>query len=127
MIGADQVVHQDGEVFGKPRDPADHLARLQSMRGHTHELVTGWSLRGPGPPEDGVVITRMTVRDDLTDDELRAYVDSGEGSGCAGGYAAEGRGARLMRRVDGDWFNVIGLPVLAVWDALRARGSRIER
>ncbi|MCB9664187.1 MAG: septum formation protein Maf [Alphaproteobacteria bacterium] len=124
VLGADQVVHAGDEVFGKPRDPVDHLARLRSLRGETHALVTAWSLRGPGLPADGVCTTRMVVRADLTDAELEAYVRSGEGSGCAGGYAAEGQGAFLFRAVEGDWFNVIGLPLLDVVGALRARGWR---
>lgn len=126
VIGADQVVHQDGERFGKPTDPADHLARLQSMRGRTHELVTGWVLVGPGTPAEGVCVTRMHVRADLTDDELAAYVANGEGRGCAGGYAAEGLGGFLFSAIEGDWFNVIGLPLFEVQTALRARGWRFS-
>lgn len=124
VIGADQVVHQNGEVFGKPPNPAAHRARLASMRGCSHELVTGWVLLGPGEPAEGLCTTRMVVRGDLTEDELEAYVADGEGSGCAGGYAAEGKGAFLFERVEGDWFNVIGLPLLDVLGALRHRGLR---
>ena len=124
VLGADQVVQLDGEVFGKPRDPSDHLDRLRGMRGRTHELVTGWALRGPGAAGDGVVITRMSVRADLTDQELADYVATGEGAGCAGGYMAEARGAFLFDRIDGDWFNIVGLPLFEVLTALRARGWR---
>jgi septum formation protein len=124
VIGADQVVHLHGEVFGKPRDPADHLARLRSMRGRHHELVTGWALRGPGAPGDGVVVTTMRVRADLTDQELSDYVATGEGAGCAGGYMAEAQGAFLFEAVDGDWFNIVGLPLFELMTALRARGWR---
>jgi septum formation protein len=124
VIGADQVVHQAGEVFGKPLDADDHAARLRSMRGRAHELVTGWALRGPGGPVEGVATTRLVVRADVTDAEIDAYVASGEGSGCAGGYAVESRGVFLFEAIDGDWFNVIGLPLLDVLGALRARGWR---
>lgn len=124
VIGADQVVHQDGEVFGKPADARDHLARLQAMRGRRHTLVTGWALRGPDGPADGHTLTHLWVRPDVTDDELVAYVAGGEGSGCAGGYAIEGRGVFLFERIEGDWFNIIGLPLLDVMGALRARGWR---
>jgi septum formation protein len=120
VLGADQVVTDGAEVWGKPLDPADHLARLQAMRGRSHDLVTGFCLLGPdGVEEIGLETTRLWVRDDLTDDELRAYVATGEGSGCAGGYAAEGQGAWLFSRIEGDWFNVMGLPLLRVIDALR--------
>jgi septum formation protein len=124
VLGADQVAHLDGEIFGKPEDPDDHRARLRSLRGRAHELVTGWALRGPGEPLTAHVTTRMLMRDDVSDAEIDAYVASGEADGCAGGYAIEGRGAFLFRQVDGDWFNVVGLPVLDVWTALRARGWR---
>lgn len=124
VLGADQVAVQGHEVFGKPADAEAHLARLRGMRGRTHDLISAWHLVGPGPSAGGLCTTRMHVRADLTDAEIRAYVASGEGRGCAGGYAAEGRGGFLFERVEGDWFNVIGLPVLDVMTALRARGWR---
>ncbi len=122
ILGADQVVTDGVEVWGKPVDAADHLARLQAMRGRSHDLVTGFCLLGPGVEEVGLETTRLWVRADLTDAELEAYVATGEGSGCAGGYAAEGQGAWLFSRIEGDWFNVIGLPLLRVIDALRRHG-----
>lgn len=125
VLGADQVVWDGREVFGKPRDPADHVARLTAMRGASHELITAFCLLGPGGVRDiGVERTRMYVRADLGDDEIAAYVATGEGSSCAGGYAAEARGAFLFERVDGDWFNVLGLPLFRVLDRLRAHGWR---
>lgn len=127
VLGADQVVCDAvarDQIWGKPRDPADHLARLRSMRGRSHVLITGWALVGPGLARDGWCETALHVRADLTDDELAAYVACGEGSGCAGGYMAEGRGAFLFDRIDGDWFNVLGLPLLDVFGALRELGWR---
>ncbi len=126
VLGADQLAHPieaSDSFFGKPRDPADHLARLQSMRGRQHVLVTGFALLGPeGQRDVGCHRTVMHVRADLSDEELRAYVDTGEGSGCAAGYAAEGRGAFLFERIEGDFFNVLGLPLLEVITVLRERG-----
>jgi septum formation protein len=124
VLGADQVGILDGETLGKPADPDDHLRRLRALAGRSHVLVTAWSLRGPGGAVDGAARTVLTARDDLTDAELSAYVATGEGAGCAGGYAIEGRGGALFRRVDGDWFNVVGLPLLDVLDALRRAGFR---
>lgn len=126
VLGADQVVHQRGEIFGKPRSRDDHLARLKSMRGQTHDLITAWVLLGPGDLAHGTSITRMKVRADLEDHELAHYVSTGEGTFCAGGYAAEGKGSFLFERVEGDWFNVLGLPLLDVLTALRARGWRLD-
>jgi septum formation protein len=125
VLGADQVGHDPADParpFGKPSDPEDHLARLRALVGRPHELVTAWCLLGPGGAiEEGVVRSTLWVRSDLTDAELRAYVATGEGSGCAGGYAVEGHGAFLFERIDGDWNNVIGLPLFEVTSALRRR------
>lgn len=127
VLGADQVVCdavRRDRIWGKPEDPADHLERLRAMRGRAHDLVTGWCLLGPGVDREGHCETRLHVRADLGDAELAAYVATGEGSGCAGGYMAEGRGAFLFERIDGDWFNVLGLPILDVFGALRDLGWR---
>ncbi len=124
VIGADQVVFDGQEVFGKPTDPADHFRRLRSMTGRCHALVTGYAIVGGGETITGHARTEMHVRPDLTDDELRAYVATGEGSGCAGGYAVEGLGSFLFERIDGDFFNVIGLPLFDVVSALRSAGWR---
>lgn len=128
VLGADQVAFDPatGAIWGKPPDPDEHLRRLQAMRGRSHALVTGYALVAP----DGVTVrherTDMRVRADLTDGELAAYVATGEGSGCAGGYAAEARGAFLFEAVEGDWLNVLGLPLFRVFDLLRERGWRFE-
>ena len=129
VLGADQVLWDGVQTIGKPADPDAHLARLRSLRGQTHELVTAWCLVGPGAGMErvGVSRTRLTVRADLEEAELAAYVASGEGSGCAGGYAIEGHGAWLFERVDGDWNNIIGLPLFDVLSALRALGYRYDR
>jgi septum formation protein len=125
VIGADQVVHLAGQSFGKPRDPADHLSMLQALRGHVHRLTTAVCLRQAGDEETFCVHSTVRVRGDATDGELRAYVASGEASGCAGGYMVEQRGAWLVEHVGGDWNNVIGLPIAAVLGRLRARGWRL--
>jgi septum formation protein len=129
VLGADQVgfdLDPPGELFGKPTDPEDHLRRLRSMVGRRHALVTAFALVGPDIERVEHETTVLTVRADLEEEELRAYVASGEGSGCAGGYAAEGRGVFLFERIDGDWSNVIGLPILRVMTALRAHGWRFR-
>lgn len=124
VIGADQVVTDGVSAWGKPSDPIDHRRQLLAMRGTTHDLVTGFCVIGPGIDESGVETTRMVVRADLEEAEIEAYVATGEGSGCAGGYAVEGRGVFLFERIEGDWFNVIGLPLLRVLTALRKHGWR---
>ena len=125
VLGADQVLWDGAAVIGKPADDQDHLARLHDLAGRPHDLYTGWALLGPGGVRrTGVARTRLWLRDDLTDAELRAYVASGQGAGCAGGYAIEGHAAWLFAHVDGDYFNVLGLPLLDVLGALRDLGWR---
>lgn len=130
ILAADQVVHdpESGAIFGKPPNATEHARRLLAMRGRAHALVTGYAI-GPGGEAGfttGQVTTRIHVRADVTEDEVHAYVATGEGSGCAGGYAAEARGGFLIERVEGDWNNVIGLPLYSVWSVLRANGWRFD-
>ena len=130
VLGADQVAFDPrfpAAHFGKPRDAQDHLERLKQMRGHSHTLVTGWALHAPGWTRQGSVETTLHVRADLLDEELERYVASGEGTGCAAGYMAEGQGAFLFERIDGDWFNVLGLPLYEIWSVLRQEGWRFGR
>ena len=122
VVGADQVAHIDGEAFGKPLDAKDHLERLRALRGRTHTLSTGVALAEGDTLEEFSVDTALRFRADVSDEELMAYVRRGEGSGCAGGYQAERLGAWLIEAVDGDWWNVIGLPIFPLLTRLRARG-----
>jgi septum formation protein len=125
VLGSDQVGWLDGERLDKPDDPVDHLRRLQRMRGRPHTLHTAWTLLGPSDARvDGATTVTLWMRPDLTDEELAAYVATGEGARCAGGYALEGLGSPLFSRYEGDWFSVLGLPLLDVLDALRGLGWR---
>jgi 16S rRNA (cytidine1402-2'-O)-methyltransferase len=124
VLGADQVAHLDGEAFGKPTSPDDHRRRLRQLRGRTHRLSTAICLVVDGKPNERVAHTDLTFRADLSDEELDAYVATGEGSACAGGYRAERLGAQLIERVDGDWSNVIGLPLPDLIGLLRGLGWR---
>ena len=126
VIGADQVIHLDGEAIGKPRSSAEWMARLMAFRGRTHLLTTAVVLMGGGGPEELFSVdTRVRFRTDVTDDELRAYIAHGEARGCAGGYMVEQRGVWLIEAIDGDWTNVVGLPVFDLVSRLRQRGFRL--
>ena len=126
VIGADQVIHMDGETIGKPRDDQDWRRRLQLMRGKTHQLTTAVALVEDSGVEVFSVTTLVTMRSDLTDAEIDTYIRLGEARGCAGGYMVERRGAWLVESIDGDWLNVVGLPVLHVISRLRERGWRVS-
>ncbi len=128
VLGADQVVHLDGTPLGKPGDGGAHLAMLRLLRGRTHDLVTAVAMVRGGP-EVAVVRcfherTKLCMRGDLSDDELQAYVASGEARGCGGGYMIEARGQQLFEEVRGDWTNVVGLPLFRLVTELRTLGWR---
>lgn len=122
VLGADQVMWDGHEVFGKPKDAEAHFSMLWSMRGKDHWLYTAFCIIQGEIMEEGVSRTRLRVRQDLSEGELRAYVQTEEGRYCAGGYAIEKHGGWLFEETEGDWFNIIGLPLFDVLSCLRRMG-----
>ncbi|MGB0640356.1 MAG: Maf family protein [Myxococcota bacterium] len=125
VLGADQVIDLDGETIGKPTDDVVWKERLMSLRGRSHDLTTAVALVDAHGSEVFHVTTKVRFRGDLSDEELDAYIASREAKGCAGGYMVERTGAWLVESIDGDWLNVLGLPVLKLIGRLRARGWRL--
>jgi septum formation protein len=120
ILGADTVVVVEGEILGKPRDAADAVRMLRLLSGRKHEVVTGVCLAGPKlRTENTRSETTLVVMNTLSDDDIRDYVASGEPMDKAGGYAIQGRASRWISRIEGDYFNVVGLPVALVWRMLR--------
>jgi septum formation protein len=123
VIGADTEVVVEGQVLGKPADAADARRMLALLAGRTHEVVTGLALvRLP----DGALrveheTTRVTFAP-LTEQEIDAYVASGEPFDKAGAYGIQGRGGRYVKRVEGCYFNVVGLPLARLYRMLREMG-----
>ena len=124
VLGADTEVVLDGRYLGKPRDAADAARMLRRLSGRTHEVVTGLALvdAASGREETLAVTTRVTMRD-VSDEEISAYVATGEPLDKAGAYAVQGLGARLVARVDGCVTNVVGLPVETTRRLLERWGS----
>ena len=139
VIGSDTVVVLDGVIYGKPRDEEDAFRMLRNLSGRTHDVHTGVTVisgisDGHGIPEsgntDGVSVsaenggTGIFVQSftstphvrfyDLTDEQIKAYIASGEYEGKAGAYAIQGRGALLAEKIDGDYYTVVGFPVAPV-------------
>ncbi len=108
-LGVDTTVHLGGRVYGKPDDVAAAGRMLRELGGRTHHVVSGLCLLGPGFAVLEHEVTRVTFRP-LADLELDAYLASGEWRGRAGAYAIQGLGGRLVRRIEGDYLNVVGLP-----------------
>jgi septum formation protein len=110
VLGVDTVVTLDGEIFGKPASAEDAERTLKRLSGRTHEVVSGLALLVPGNPQVVHEVTKVTFRE-LPDDVVRRYVKTGEWSGRAGGYAIQEQGGALVRRIAGDYLNVVGLPI----------------
>ena len=115
VLGADTVVALDGDLLGKPADTAQAREFAARLNGRTHEVVGGIALTERGRTTTAVETTRVTFRtvDDAT---LDWYVGTGEWQGRAGGYAIQGAGAALVARIDGDYLNVVGLPLARLLD-----------
>jgi len=126
VIAADQVAHLDGKAFGKPRDQEEHFEMLSGLRGREHALVTAVAIQWKDSIKVFHEVTGILFRGDVTDLELQAYVQSGEGSGCAGGYQVERLGPWLIAEVKGDWFNVVGLPIPRLITELRELGVGLQ-
>jgi septum formation protein len=111
VLGADTVVALDGDILGKPRDAAQAREYLRRLNGRSHEVVGGIALARRGEVvATAVEVTRVTFQR-RSDDEIGEYVATGEWDGRAGGYAIQGRGGDLVERIDGDYLNVVGLPL----------------
>ncbi len=110
VLGCDTEVVCGGRVYGKPDDPGAAEEMLESLSGRTHEVVSGLALITPAWEEVHREVTLVTFRD-LTPRDIAQYVARGEWKGRAGGYAIQGEGAALVERIEGDYLNVVGLPV----------------
>jgi septum formation protein len=123
VLGADTIVVVDGAMLGKPRDAADAARMLRMLAGRTHQVITGVCLTKPAATEDiRSEITSVTMRE-LSDDEIQTYVATGEPMDKAGGYAIQGIASRWIPRIEGDYCNVMGLPVSLVYQMLRDAGA----
>lgn len=131
VLGADTVVVVGGEILGKPRDAADAARMLRLLSGRTHQVTTGVclmvSLRTGNQKlrtgfEDTRSETTLVTMNPLTDEDIRSYIASGEPMDKAGAYAIQGTASRWIPRIEGDYFNVVGLPVSLVCRMLQEHG-----
>jgi septum formation protein len=113
VIGCDTVVATELEIWGKP--PNEQAARetLRRLSGRSHDVVSGLAVVRKGDVRAASEVTKVTFRE-LDERTIDWYVGSGEWDGRAGGYAIQGRGAVLVRRIEGDYLNVVGLPAGAL-------------
>jgi septum formation protein len=113
VLGVDTAVVLDGRAFGKPRDAGEAERFLRALSGRDHEVMSGIAVRGAERKGSEVAVTRVRFRE-LDDATVDWYVSRGEWGDCAGGYAIQGKGAALVEEIEGDYWNVVGLPVPAL-------------
>ena len=118
VLGADTIVVVGGLILGKPTDEADATRMLRTLSGRTHEVTTGVCLMGPSVKDVRSEKTLVSMAA-LTDNDIREYVATGEPMDKAGAYAIQGRASRWIPRIEGDYANVVGLPVALVYRMLR--------
>ncbi len=121
VIGADTVVVRDGTILGKPKDPAEARAMLASLSGRTHQVYTGVTVCQGDKVVTQAEETQVTFRP-LTQQEIACYVATGEPMDKAGAYGIQGLGGLLVAGIQGDYHNVVGLPVCRLGQILRDFG-----
>ena len=127
VLGADTIVVVDDIILGKPHDTEDAARMLRLLSGRTHLVITGVCLLGPVVSGQWSVAsntrtaseTTFVTVDEISEDEIRLYVATGEPMDKAGAYAIQGMASRWIPRIEGDYSNVVGLPVALVYRMLR--------
>lgn len=128
VLSADTVVADGKRILGKPKNEEEAFRMLSSLMGHCHEVFTGVCLmyvndRGEKVEKSVSVSTKVYFRN-ATPEEIKAYILTGEPFDKAGAYAIQGKGVRFVEKIEGDWSNVVGLPVCTVIKLLNEAGIR---
>lgn len=120
VLGADTIVVLEGQILEKPNDRRHAAAMLGMLSGRTHEVITGVCLMGEGFADTEAEITRVEMTQ-ISREEIEWYVGTGEPMDKAGAYAIQGFASRWVKRIEGDYGNVVGLPVALVWRMMQRR------
>lgn len=134
VLGADTIVVVDKAILNKPRDDEDAARMLRLLSGRTHAVITGVSVVEPAGRDQGSRVssthtsseTTIVTFDDMSEEEIRGYVATGEPRDKAGAYAIQGIASRWIPRIEGDYSNVVGLPLALVYRMIRRRGQGVE-
>lgn len=121
VIAADTIVVLDGEILGKPKSDDEAKSMLSRLSGRTHTVVTAIACSFRGQSASAVETVEVTFRD-LTSAEIDAYVETREPMDKAGSYGIQGYGATIVRRIDGDYFAVMGLSLVRLVELMRSVG-----
>lgn len=118
VIGADTIVVLDKEILGKPCDESDAFSMLKKLSGRTHEVVTGVCLMMKDKTARFSAISKVTFYS-LTDEEILSYVKTLEPMDKAGAYGIQGKAALFVEKIEGDYFNIVGLPVSLLYRKIK--------
>ena len=121
VLAADTIVVIDGNILGKPKDKSDAFNMLRSLSGRTHTVMTGVCIANGTKRREFVSKTDVTFYD-LSDEEINAYIETGDPFDKAGGYGIQTQGVVLVEKINGDYSNVVGLPLAQCVRELRAFG-----
>jgi septum formation protein len=120
ILAADTIVVKDGRIMGKPADTSDAGQMLKSLSNGDHDVITGFSIVDPsGCVADSDYVTTCVTFKSLTDEEIEAYIKTGEPFGKAGAYAIQGIGTFMIKSISGSFSNVVGLPLFAIIDSFK--------
>lgn len=124
VIAADTMVCLDGQMMGKPRSREEAISMLSALSGKGHTVFTGIALALGGNIKSESQRTDVFFRE-LADREIQKYVDTGEPMDKAGAYGAQGLGALFIRKIEGDYYNVVGLPLCRLSEMLSEMGVNL--
>lgn len=124
ILAADTIVVLDGKVLGKPHSPKEAEEMLRSLSGRAHRVMTGFCLYSGGQAKTHVEITAVRFRS-LSDGEIRAYVATGSPMDKAGAYGIQDQAGVFVQSLEGDYYNVIGLPICPLATCLRQHGVAV--
>lgn len=124
VLGADTVVAVDNAILGKPADASDAARMLRMLSGRKHHVITGVCVVVEGEAFVASEATLVTMIE-ITDDDITAYIKTGEPMDKAGAYAIQGIASRWIPRIEGDYSNVVGLPLCLVFRLLREHGCEL--
>lgn len=125
VLGADTIVVLDGEILGKPRDDEEAFSMLRALSGRKHSVYTGVTILSQNGEHSFYRETEVFFNE-LSDEEIWAYIKTGECRDKAGAYGIQGYGSRFVSKINGDYFNVVGLPVSAVYQAIKELGFFVD-
>lgn len=126
IISADTIVAVDNEVFGKPKTPEKAKYMLQKLSGRAHSVITGFTIIDTETNKQisKSVETKVYFKK-LSEEEMDAYIATGEPLDKGGGYAIQGLASLFVEKIEGDYFNIVGLPILALTEELKNFGVKI--